>query len=415
MQFETFSKSQLTALTWWSDKSPYEDKDAIICDGAVRSGKTLCMGISFVCWAMRRFNAQKFAICGKTVTSLRRNLISELLETLRDLGFHCEEKVSRNLVEITFCGNTNTFYYFGGRDEGSAALIQGVTLAGVLLDEVALMPRSFVEQALARCSVDGSRFWFNCNPEGPAHWFYAEWIQKCDEKNALYLKFRLEDNPTLTRKLINRYHNMYSGVFYRRFILGEWVAQEGLIYDFFDESYVVPVPDGNFQKYVVSCDYGTANPTSFGLWAKQNDKWYRIREYYYNSRKVGRQKTDMEYVEALEILLQGCELSYIVVDPSAASFIECLRRSGYNVRKANNEVVSGIRKTADMLRHREINICKTCEDSIREFSLYRWNESETGKDAPMKLDDHTMDDIRYFAMSLNNTDNFASISVWREK
>ncbi len=328
MRFETFSHAQLTALTWWSGDSPYRNCDAIICDGAVRSGKTLCMGISFLCWAMRNFDGMRFGMCGKTIVSLRRNVVSVLLPVMRDLGFVCEEKSSKNQIEIAFAGRRNVFYLFGGRDEGSAAHIQGVTFAGVLLDEAALMPRSFVEQACARCSVEGSRIWFNCNPEGPYHWFYTEWIKKAAEKNALYVRFRLEDNPALSRRVIARYRRLYSGVFYRRFILGEWVASEGLVYDFFDESFVKEPPEGECERYAVSCDYGTANPASFGLWGLRNGVWYRLRETYYDSRKAGRQKTDAEYVRDMKTLLNGKKPRFIVVDPSAASFIEALRREG---------------------------------------------------------------------------------------
>ncbi len=400
MKFETFSEKQGLALTWWSDSSPYEDYDALICDGAVRSGKTLCMGISFICWAMRRFSGQQFGMCGKTIASLRRNVIGVLLPVMSDLGFACEEKISKNLFTISFGGRTNTFFLFGGRDEGSQALIQGATFAGVLLDEVALMPRSFVEQACARCSVTGSKLWFNCNPEGPNHWFYLEWVKKSRERRALYIHFELEDNPALSRRIISRYRKMYSGVFYRRFILGEWVASQGRVYDFFDESLIRAAPEGELEDYAVSCDYGTANPASFGLWGLKDTVWYRLKEYYYNSRTEGAQKTDAEYVRELLSLCDGLRPCAVVVDPSAASFIEALRREGLNVLKADNDVLSGIRLTADLLKTGKIVICRDCIDAIREFSLYSWDEKREGKDAPIKQFDHAMDDIRYFATTV---------------
>lgn len=177
-----FSQKQLQALCWWCRGSPVREKDAVICDGAVRSGKTLCMGISFVAWAFYTFQDAAFALCGKTIRSLKRNLLLPLLPVLGELGFDCRIKNGENLLEITQEGRKNRFYLFGGKDESSAALIQGMTLAGVLFDEVALMPRSFVEQALARCSVEGSKFWFNCNPEHPQHWFYLEWIKQAARK-----------------------------------------------------------------------------------------------------------------------------------------------------------------------------------------------------------------------------------------
>ena len=197
-QFKQFSQKQLELLSWWCDESPFHKYDAIICDGAVRSGKTVCMSLSFVFWAFYRFCDQSFALCGKTVTGLRRNVITPLLPLLSELGFQCNEQISKNLLEISKGGRQNRFYYFGGKDESSAALIQGMTLAGVMLDEAALMPRSFCEQAIARCSVEGSRLWFNCNPEHPAHWFYKEWILKREEKNCLYLHFQMQDNPSLS-------------------------------------------------------------------------------------------------------------------------------------------------------------------------------------------------------------------------
>jgi len=173
-----FSAKQRRVLTWWMPGSPDRDKEAIVCDGAVRSGKTLAMGLGFFLWAMSCFQGQKFGVCGKTIGSLRRNVLSEILPRLGTLGATWQEKRTENLVILRLWGRENRFYTFGGRDESSAALIQGITFAGILLDETALMPRSFVEQACARCSVAGSRLWFNCNPEGPEHWFYKTWMRR---------------------------------------------------------------------------------------------------------------------------------------------------------------------------------------------------------------------------------------------
>ena len=413
MTFQPFSRPQKTALTWWTPASPYSGYEAIICDGAVRSGKTLCTGLSFFLWAMCRFDGERFGICGKTIRSVRRNLIGEVLPVLEELGFSCREQVSDNRITVAFGGHENIFYLFGGRDEGSAALIQGVTLAGVLLDEVVLMPRSFVEQACARCSVAGSRLWFSCNPDSPQHWFYREWICRAEEKRALYVHFSMEDNPSLAPEILERYRTMYSGVFYRRFVLGEWAAAQGQVYDFFDESFVRPVPEGPFGEYRVSCDYGTSNPASFGLWGERDGVWYRIGEYYYDSRKEGRQKTDGEYVEALQELVGTRSVTRVIVDPSAASFIQALRQAGFPVEKADNRVLSGIRVTAELLRQGKIVICSPCRDAIREFSLYRWDE-KPGRDAPVKEHDHAMDDIRYLAVSLAGREEaFVSLSVER--
>lgn len=407
-----FSKKQLRAMRWWqTDDRKY---DAIICDGAVRSGKTFSMGLSFFLWAMSRFDKQQFGLCGKTIVSLRRNVLQELVPMLREIGLQCEEKRSENLLTVSSGRCKNRFYLFGGKDESSAALIQGSTFGGVLLDEAALMPRSFVEQACARCSVQGSKLWFNCNPQGPQHWFYREWICKAEKKRVLYLHFTMEDNPALTDEIRARYRTAYSGVFYRRFVLGEWTAAEGRVYDFFErETFCRPVPQTKMERYRISVDYGTANPTSFGLWGLCQGVWYRMQEYYYDSRAAGRQKTDAEYVDDLKKLAHDREIERIVVDPSAASFIQALRQADFNVVKANNDVLDGIRMTADALKQGRVIICEGCEDCLREMELYCWQSN--GQDAPKKENDHAMDEMRYFVMSVSRQESFGFAATYVER
>lgn len=399
MEFKPFSAKQMTALSFWHDQSPYKDCDALICDGAVRSGKSVCMFLSFILWSFYRFSSAQFAVCGKTVTSLRRNLITPMTGILAALGFECREILSRSQLIISRDGRMNTYYLFGGRDESSAALIQGMTLSGVLFDEVVLMPRSFVEQALARCSVEGSKFFFNCNPQAPSHWFYREWIKNAKGKNALYLHFTMKENPSLSENMLKRYSSLYSGTFYQRFVEGKWVAAEGLVYPFFSEEDLCPPPQ-ECKEYYISCDYGTVNPSSFGLWGKSGGCWYRIKEYYYSSRLEGAQKTDEEYYEALVKLAGDCRISAVICDPSAASFITCIRRHGkFRVIAAKNDVLDGIRRVSDALRQGKIKICRGCDGAVREFSLYRWDESSV-KDCPRKENDHAMDDIRYFVSTV---------------
>ena len=402
-------------MNWWNDPA-YRRYDAIICDGAVRSGKTLSMSLGFVLWASARFTGSSFALCGKTITSLRRNVVTPLMPLLSGYGFQCSEKVSRNYIDLTFLGRTNRFYLFGGKDEGSAALIQGMTLAGVFFDEAALMPRSFVEQALARCSVSGSKMWFNCNPDNPSHWFYTEWIKKAKEKNALCLHFTMDDNPSLSEAVKERYKRMYSGAFYDRFILGKWTASEGVVYPMFSEKLHVYSGHVECEKFIISCDYGTVNPSSFGLWGLSSGVWYRLKEYYYSSKREGASRTDEEHYAALEELAEGLDVSKVIVDPSAASFIECIRRHGrFRVVKAENDVVTGIRQVSTALKEGRLRFNESCRDIIREFRLYRWSE-KAGSDAPIKENDHAMDDMRYFVADMfsrrNDCDPFA-ISVAR--
>ena len=395
-----FSAKQKEVLTWWMPGSPHFQREAIVCDGAVRSGKTLAMGLSFFLWASTCFDGKRFGVCGKTIGSLRRNVLSEVLPKLAQMGAVWKEKRTENLLKLRLMGHENEFYIFGGRDEASADLIQGITFAGVLLDEVALMPRSFVEQACARCSVAGSRLWFNCNPAGPGHWFYKNWILEAERRNCLRLQFNMADNPSLTEAVRQRYERLYSGVFYRRFVLGEWVQAEGRVYDFFSGDLVRPIPKEPMEEYCISCDYGTVNPTSMGLWGRKQGVWYRIKEFYFDSRLEKRQMTDEEYAGALEELAGERALSAVIVDPSAASFMEVLRRRGYRVRKANNDVLSGIRLTADGLKSGKVVICQGCEDCLREMELYVWESKGVGQDRVKKENDHAMDDMRYFVSTM---------------
>lgn len=390
--------------------SPYRDRDAIICDGAVRSGKSLCMFISFVTWAQSSFRDSSFAICGRTASSVRRNILTPYLPVLGQLGFNCKYQSTLGKVTVEFGGSENVFWIFGGKDEASQALIQGMTLSGVMLDEVALMPRSFVEQALARCSVEGSKFWFNCNPSNPSHWFYNEWIKKCKQKNALYLHFTMQENPSLSKEMLKRYENMYSGAFYERFVKGRWVAADGLVYPMFSEVCMADCPT-QCERYFISCDYGTVNPASFGLWGQSKGVWYRIKEYYYSSKREGAQKTDEEYYSELKKLADGKKISAVICDPSAASFITTIKRHGdFNVVPAKNDVLDGIRRVSDCLKNGRIKICRGCADSIREFSLYCWDESSV-KDCPRKENDHAMDDIRYFVSTVIFGQNKSSVVV----
>ena len=416
-EFTSFSPKQLKVLTWWLPGSPSEHYDGIICDGAVRSGKTLCMTVSFVSWAMSEFNSAQFAICGKTIASVRRNITSPIMAVLSSLGFVCEEKLSRNHIEISAFGHKNTFYLFGGRDESSASLIQGITLSGVLLDDVALMPRSFAGQAVARCSAEGAKLWFSCNPDHPMHWFHEEWIKKAKEKNCLYIHFTMRDNPSLSPSTLARYERLYTGVFRERFIFGKWIAAHGSVYPMFsEERHVVPLPD-TFEKYCVSCDYGTVNPSSFGLWGLNGGVWFRISEYYYDSGKTGIRRTDGEHYEGLKALIGDRDIDCVIVDPSAASFIEYIRREGeYRVIPAKNDVLDGIRRVQDALRCGKILFSAQCRDTVREFGLYRWNEKSAG-DSVIKENDHAMDDIRYFVSAVIDSDEsggFFAMSVGRK-
>lgn len=398
------SAKQLQVLTWWRKGSAFADYNGIIADGAIRSGKTVSMEFSFVEWAMETFDGCNFAICGKTIESLRRNVIKTLVRQLRARGYKVREKRSENMVVVSRGGKTNDFYLFGGKDESSQDLIQGITLAGIFFDEVALMPESFVNQATARCSVEGSKHWFNCNPGGPMHWFYLKWVLRCRKRRYVYLHFTMDDNLTLSEAIKARYYAQYTGVFFLRYIKGLWAAADGLIYDMFDKKRHVAAncPDTE-GDYYVSCDFGMQNPTAFLLWRKEKrkDRWICLREYYYSGKEERKQKTVAQYVADMKKWLGGVKPKQVIVDPSATALIAELKQNRFTVLPADNEVGRGISEVSVMLNTDRLLFLSGCKRTIREFGAYVWDAKAAahGEERPVKTNDHAMDAVRYFVRS----------------
>ena len=386
----------------WAHLTKFQNRKAIICDGSVRSGKTVSMILGFVHWAMRFFDGKNFGICGKAISSTERNIILPLLNMPDITDYYSLQYIrgENKHIIIRSGSHTNTFFIFGGKDESSYTLVQGITLSGVLFDEVALMPKSFVDQAVARTlSEPEARYWFNCNPESAEHWFYKEWICNTRQKKALHLHFTMQDNSILSPEQIADAERLYTGVFYNRYIKGLWCVAEGLIYPMFDKAVHVkslPHPQG---EWYVSVDYGTLNAFSAGLWCYDGTTAYRVAEYYYSGREQKRQRTNTQYLQSIQQLTAGKSISAVIVDPSAASFIAELRQAGFLVRKGKNDVVEGIRRTAAALEQGKLLFSPDCKNSFREFALYRWDESSS-QDRPIKENDHAMDDIRYFVSTI---------------
>lgn len=399
-QFKPFSDKQKKVLTWWCPASPVKDMDGIIADGAIRSGKTLSMSLSYVLWAMNSFNQQNFGMAGKTIGSFRRNVLFWLKLMLASRKYTVIDKRSDNLLIVSKGNTVNYFYIFGGKDERSQDLIQGITLAGMFFDEVALMPESFVNQATGRCSVDGSKYWFNCNPDNPRHWFKVNWIDKVEEKHLVYLHFTMDDNLSLSEKIKARYRSMYIGVFFKRFIEGIWCVAEGLVYSMFDDEidgkHVKSEHMTGSKEWVVSVDYGTVNPFAAGLWAFDGRHAQMEYEYYYDSRETGVRRDDEAHYQEICKLIGDRKVSFIIVDPSAASFIETIKKHGkYIAKGAENDVLDGIRVVTTMLNKGIISFYKDCESVMQEMGLYSW-DMESVEDAVIKENDHQMDECRYF-------------------
>ena len=409
-KFMKLSKKQKQLLTWWLENSPHKNKDAIICDGAIRSGKSLIMSLSYIFWAMQNYSGANFGMAGKTISSFKRNVWFNLRELLLLRGYKIRKlsEISENAFAISKGNVTNYFYIFGGKDEKSQDLVQGFTAAGFYFDEVTLMPQSFVNQAIARCSEKGAKIWFNCNPSGPLHWFKLEWIDKKEEKNALRLHFTLDDNPSLSEEVKNKYKRMFSGIFYDRFILGKWVIAEGIIYSMFNyHKHVIDNVPKNVKilRRWIGVDYGQSNATVFLLCGLGDDyKLYILDEYYHVGKDSHIQKSPAAYAKDFKkwLLKNGVDgmVKYenIFIDPSAKGFMLQLHEEGIrDIRQANNEVNAGIELISSIIENDRLRVLSKCQNTIKEFGAYAWDQKaqERGEDKPLKENDHAMDALRY--------------------
>ncbi|MEE0980470.1 MAG: PBSX family phage terminase large subunit [Acutalibacteraceae bacterium] len=410
-KWKPFSKKQLQILTWWCPDSPVKDYNGIIADGAVRSGKTVAMSISFALWAMKSFNEQNFALCGKTIGSLRRNVIKILKQQLISRDYEVEEKRSENLLIVSKGKVTNFFYTFGGKDESSQDLIQGMTLAGVLFDEVALMPQSFVEQAEARCSVEGSKLWYNCNPKGPSHYFKTEYIDdgNLEKKKLLYLHFTMDDNLTLSEAIKERYRNQFKGVFYERNILGLWVTAEGKIYISFTKDNVIDRKqwyerdkDGKYihplRKNILLCTIGVdfgGNGSSTAFTCTAFTKGFR--ECVTVKEKRIKHDIDPAELEKLFVaFVKECQAEYPVrtayCDSAEQILIRGLRRAAVKSKLAidiknarKGEIIDRIRFGLTMFAQNRFFILSDCKETIQAYNDAVWED----KKEDVRLDDGT--------------------------
>lgn len=398
--FKEFSLKQNKLLNWWQYGKTCEN-DIIIADGAIRSGKSISMICSFLNWSQKNFDNENFIIAGKSIGSLKRNVINPLRQIINSWKWVDNYNRSANNILI---GN-NTYHLFGANNESSQDLLQGLTAAGALADEIALFPKSFVDQMIGRCSIEGSKIFCNCNPQSPYHYFKTDFIDKAIDKLIYYLHFTMDDNLTLSEKVKDRYKRMFSGVFYKRYILGLWVMAEGIIYDMFNEKkHVLDTSIINyFDRYYLSVDYGVHNAFSAGLWGQKLGIWYRMKEYYYSGKETGKQKDNELYYKEIVDFVGNRKIDGLIIDPSASSFISTIKKYGkFKAIKAKNDVSEGIENTSSALNEDKIFIDISCKDTIKEFYTYSWDEKAAmrGEDKPIKTNDHTMDDIRYFVNTI---------------
>lgn len=396
-KFKPFSRKQRKVLNWWCRSSPVRDCNGIIADGAIRSGKSVAMSLGFVVWAMSEFEACNFAMCGKTIGSFRRNVLFWLKLMLRSRGYSVSEQRTENLVVVRRGNIENYFYVFGGKDERSQDLIQGITLAGVFFDEVALMPESFVNQATGRCSVDGSKFWFNCNPGSPAHWFKTGWIDKRADKRLLYLHFTMDDNLSLSEAVKERYRGMYTGVFFKRYILGEWKSADGVIYRQFaddPERFILDEVPADIIIGTMGLDFGGNGSAHAGCLVGIT-RGYRsivILDEYYRKEVIDPGTLTDDVCGFVQRSQAQCRATSIWCDSAETTLIKGIRTEVFvrhipvEVRNARKgEIIDRIRLCDMLMSQGRLFIMRRCRHTIAALSEAVWDSKSPTKDR--RLDD----------------------------
>lgn len=372
-----------------------------ILHGSVRSSKTICCTVRWLDYLLNGPQGD-LAMLGKTTATLQRNVLNDLFDIVGPKNY---KWVNRQQGELRLFGRR--VYCFGANNEDAESKIRGATFAGVLCDEVNLYPQSVFNQLMARMSVAGAQCFCNCNPDSPYHWFYTEYITNKDIADKRVWKFLMEDNLSLDPDYIKTLKQMFTGVWYERMILGNWVTAEGRIYDMFTkEQHMINTSEYILKskvhpkaiKWVVGCDYGTSTVMSWGLYAKlPNGAMLKTSEYYYDAVKHKKQKTDAEFAGEFQTWLNGIIPWAVYCDPSAASWKTELMRRGYRVLNANNDVVNGIRYVSTQLNTGMYFIDLSCVETEKEYNAYVWDKAAQvlGKDKPVKEHDHTCDTDRY--------------------
>lgn len=365
-----------------------------IFEGSVRSGKTFISLLRFVDFC-RNGPPGDLMMCGRTDRTILRNMINGLHELF---GSSINYLIGRGIVQI-FGRDCHVVSCSDARAENK---IRGSTLAGALVDEASLLEENFLKMLMSRLSIEGAQCFMTTNPDSPGCYIKKDLIDRKDELDCKVFSFRLDDNPVLSEEYKKNIMLEYTGLFAERFIWGKWVQAEGAVYQqFTSKDHVISHPPGPATEYILGVDYGITNPQTYALIGINRSCYPNIwleREYYYDSKKRRRQKTDAEYAQDLKEFLQGIQPSAIYVDPSAASFKqELLYQDFRNVMDADNKVLDGIRFVSQLLSNGTFKICENCTQSIEEFQGYCWDSkaSRQGKDQVIKQYDHLMDAIRY--------------------
>jgi PBSX family phage terminase large subunit len=352
--------------------------------GAVRSGKTFSSILKFIEF-LKNGPKGDAMIIGVNRESIQRNVLTEMYNLL---GFPLP---SSKTTSTKLYGRN--VYFTGAHDESAVRAIQGSTLACAYVDEITCIPAPFWRMLLSRLSITGAQLFGTCNPDGPAHWFKKEYIDRESELNLIHWDFTLDDNPSLDEGYKTDLKTEYVGMWYNRYILGQWTAAHGLIYDGFDDINIYTQLYNPPNYYVVGLDYGTTNATAAVLCAITPKMWPQIKveaEYYYDSNLKGRSKTDQELVDDIKAFIAYKNVRAIYIDPAAASLKIEMRKRDLPVVDAINDVILGIKIVSKFITNKNLCVHKSCKTLIEQIQSYQWDHkaADRGEDKPLKVNDH---------------------------
>ncbi|MDO4174544.1 MAG: PBSX family phage terminase large subunit [Eubacteriales bacterium] len=401
-EFKPFSPKQRQLIHWWRDKCPHSDCDMIIADGAIRSGKTIACICSFLIWSLEVFDGQNFILAGKTIGSLKKNVIGPMLQVLTAWGIpYHYVRSGENYIEI----GANTYYLYDANNEASQDRLQGLTAAGAYADEAALFSRNFIEQMIGRCSVEGSKVYMNCNPAAPSHYLNVDYIKRAKEMHIYHLHFTMDDNLTLSPKTKDKYRRMFTGVFYKRFILGEWAATDGLIYQQFadeKERYLIDVPPDDIMYTVIGLDFGgskSAHAITLTGFTAGFKRVVILDEYYHNNVKDGRlSPTQLEaaFVDFVRRAKSKYKVYEAFCDSAEQTLIEGLTvaairaRLGIEVQNAvKGPINDRIAFYNSLIAQDRFKVMRHCTAHIKALEEAVYDDSKPVKD--IRLDDGTTD------------------------
>ncbi|GGW41275.1 PBSX family phage terminase large subunit [Streptomyces xantholiticus] len=388
-----------------------QDAPLALWSGAVSSGKTIASLLAFLIRLTVAPDHGLIVIIGRTLQTIERNLIDPLQSQhlFGPLAKHVHHTTGATTAVIL----GRTVHLVGASDARAEGRIRGATIALAYVDEATLVPHSFWMMLLSRLRVGAeSRLLATTNPDGPFHWLRKEFILRGPEVGLTNWHFTLDDNPSLDPGWVQRLKAQYVGLWYRRFILGEWCLAAGSVYDMFDEDrHVVDLMPFMKRWTAVGVDYGTVNPFSAVLLGQgEDDHLYVVSEYRHESKTALRQLTDAEYSRDVRQWLanvkrpgeqgmpRGVRPEWIFIDPSAASFMNQLWQERVpNIAPAVNDVLDGIRSVGVALGSGLLRIHRSCTGLLGELPGYAWDEkaAERGEDKPIKADDHSADALRY--------------------